>query len=98
MRDTHSLSCSCAEAIRLLHARVTLARAWNVSFSYIQEVDKPAANVNANALVSSEAPRIDRKAGIGISKGPVLRRFQGKNGGELGTRFRLVREDKRASS
>ena len=59
-----------------------------------QEVHKRFAD--ANALVSSEAP-IDPKARIGISKGPVLRRFQSQNGGELGTCFRLVREDKRAS-
>ena len=67
-----------------------------------QEVDKRAAN--ANALVSREASSgiesgatVDPKARIGISKGPVLRRFQSQNGGELGTCFRLVREDKRAS-
>jgi hypothetical protein len=55
--------------------------------SYIQEVDQPAANVNANALVSSEAPQSTGKPGSGSAKGPYYVDFRARTAASWGHAF-----------
>jgi hypothetical protein len=53
--------------------------------SYIQEVDKPAAN--ANALVSREAPQSTGKPGSGSAKGPYYVDFRARTAASWGHAF-----------